>query len=416
MAARIVGRLKARQVVNARPRKGRRAVVLGDGGNLYLEVTRGAYDNICRSWLFKYEIFGKRREMGLGPLHTVSLAEVRASARTLRQQLLNGIDPLTEKQKARQAQAAERAKIITFKQVADLYVDAHGDGWSRKHRALWQSSLGQYVLPRIGSMSVADVDTGSVMRCIEPLWKTKTETASRLRARIESVLGYATTHGWRSGDNPARWRDHLENLLPGRAKVQPVEHHGAMPYAELPGFIAELRGHEGVIPRALEFCILTACRTEEVMGADWNEIDLKAKTWTRPAERMKGGKEHRVPLSDAALQILQSFGHRDGRVFPRSLDLMRRLLLRMRPGTGFVVHGFRSSFRDWCAERTHYPNEVAEQALAHTINSAVEKAYRRGDLFEKRRKLMDAWASFCAKPPVAEKKGVLVQLHEAGRP
>jgi integrase len=398
--ARIVGKLKARQVINVKPPKGRRAVVLGDGGNLYLEATVGAEGNIRRSWLFKYELVGKRREMGLGPLHTVSLVEARALARDLRQQLLKNIDPLAEKQKARQTLEAERAKAITFKAVADLYMDAFSDGWSRRHAEQWSSSLKAHVFPRIGGMAVADVDTGAVMRCVEPIWKTRTTTASRVRSRIELILGFATARGWRTGDNPARWRGLIKNLLPATKALKPVvEHHAAMNYTDLPAFMAELRERDGIVAKALAFVILTAARADEVIGMDWGEIDFANRTWTRPANRMKNRIEHKVPLSDSAVAILKSLKpHSHGRVFPRSRDLMRRLLQRMRPDMEATTHGMRASFRTWAAERTSYPADIAEQALAHVVGDATRRAYERTDQFAKRARLMQQWSDYLAKP------------------
>jgi len=412
MAPRIVGRLKAKQVSNAAPPKGKDWVIIPDGGNLYLQATRGKDDHIRHSWLFKYEIAGKRREMGLGPLHTIGLADAREKATDLRKQLLSGIDPLAEKIKQRQALIAERAKAVTFKQVAEGplpdqededqrggYLGLHlGEFKNAKHRYQWLATLKTYVYPKIGSMVVADIAPADVLRCIEPIWNTKRETASRIRQRIERILDYATVRQYRAGDNPAL---HVLEALPkgGNGKT----HHAALPYADVPAFMAELRSCVLPSARALEFTILTSARTGETIGARLEEIDLKGKTWTIPAARMKAGKEHRVPLCVRAADILRGLGDQHGDlVFPFSERTMLALLQRMRPGC--TVHGFRSAFTDWCHEQTAFPNVVIDMALAHTVSDKVEAAYRRGDLFEKRRKLMAAWERFCTTPakPVAD--------------
>jgi integrase len=288
---------------------------------------------------------------------------------------------------------------------------AHEAGWRNpKHRWQWSASLASYVYPHFGDLLVQAVDVGLVMRAVGPIWNTKSETASRVRGRIESVLDWATARGYRQGDNPARWRGHLENLLPKRSKVARVEHHAALPYPEIAGFMAGLRQQEGVAARALEFLILTAARTSEVIGAKWGEFNLAERLWTVPGERMKSGKEHRVPLSDAALAILGAPGEPAQCVFPggkagSALSNMALLMTLRRMGhADLTAHGFRSTFRDWAAERTNFPAEVAEMALAHTVGDKVEAAYRRGDLFQKRRQIMQAWARFCAAPTAASSK------------
>ena len=392
MAARIVGRLKGRQVANAKPAKGKDSIDISDGGNLLLQCTRGNGGHVRRSWIFKYELDGKRHELGLGPTHTVGLAEARAEARELRQQLLKGIDPLDERRKQRQARIAERAKTVTFKQVADMYLDLHLDSFKNaKHRQQWRNTLAQYAYPKIGQITVSEITPADVLRVIEPMWKTKTHTASRVRQRVERILDYAATRGFRSGDNPAA---HVAEALPkaGNGKG----HHAAMPYTELPAFMKQLRERTSLSAKALEFCILTAARTGEITGATWDEIDLQAKTWTIPAERMKAGNEHKVPLCARAVEILRGLDRHGDLVFPLSHASMLELLRGMR--RGITVHGFRSTFRTWASEQTSFAHEVCEAALAHTIPNAVERAYRRGDLFDKRRKLMDAWAQFCARP------------------
>jgi integrase len=299
---------------------------------------------------------------------------------------------------------------MTFKDCAERYIEAHRPGWKNpKHAKQWPSTLEDYVYPVFGPIPVQAVDVGLVMKALEPIWKTKPETASRVRGRIESILDWATARGYRQGENPARWRGHLDKLLPARGKVQKVKHHAALPYGEMGDFVAELRGQEGVAARALEFLILTATRTGEVIGARWDEFDLAKKVWTVPGERMKAGKEHRVPLSERALAIIEEMkgqgvndhpflfpGGRPGK--PLSNMAMLKLLQRMDRGD-LTAHGFRSTFRDWAAEMTHFPTEVAEMALAHTVSDKVEAAYRRGDLFQKRRELMEAWARYCEPKP-----------------
>jgi integrase len=385
----------------------------GDGGGLYLQVRTPE----ARFWLFRYTPpGGKMREMGLGPASgpsAVSLAAARAKARKLHDGVREGHDPLADRdaraaaERAAAQQALARAK--TFREVTTLYIDAHAVVWrNEKHRWQWRQTLEAHAFPHMGDLPVADITTAHVMATLEPIWHTTTETASRLRGRIESVLDYAKAREWRSGENPARWRGHIANMLPNPNKVQRVEHHAALPWADIGTFMAELRDESGMAARALEFTILTAARTGEVIGAQWSEIDMTAGIWTVPAARMKAGREHRVPLSDAAMTILRCLlplgdtkpagwvfnGPRTGQ--PLSNMALLMLLRRMKRGD-LTTHGFRSTFRDWVAERTAYPREVAEAALAHTLGDKVEAAYRRGDLFDKRRNLMRDWADYCAE-------------------
>jgi integrase len=301
---------------------------------------------------------------------------------------------------------------MTFRQVADRYIAAHEAGWNNdKHRYQWRQTL-DIACEQIGKTPVASIDTGAVMRVLEPLWQQKTETASRLRGRIESVLDYAAARGWRTGDNPARWRGHLAKLLPAPRKIAKPEHHAALPWAEIGAFMVDLRDEDNVAARALEFAILTAARNGEALGATWAEIDIQARVWTVPASRMKAGKEHRVPLSDAALRVLEAMAPlRDdqagGWVFPGLrrgkplAGISPMALLRRMQRDDLTVHGFRSTFRDWAAEATNHPREIAEKALAHTVRDETERAYQRGDLLEKRRRLMEDWARFCARPAVS---------------
>jgi integrase len=347
---------------------------------------------------------GRAREMGLGPVHTIPLAEARKRATECRRMRLDGIDPIEARTTQRDQNKLEATKAITFDACAAAYIDAHKTGWQNaKHRDQWRNTLNTYASPVFGSLPVQAIDVGLVMKALEPIWQTKPETASRLRGRIEAVLDWATVRGYREGENPARWRGHLDKLLPARNKVRKVEHHPALPYDELADFIAALRSQEGVAARALEFLILTAGRTGEIIGARWDEVDLKEKIWVVPAERMKGGREHRVPLPATAVAILEQMkemresdfvfpGGKSGK--PLSNMAMLAVLKRMERGE-LTAHGFRSSFRDWAAERTNFPHEVAEMALAHTVSDKVEAAYRRGDLFQKRRQIMEAWARFC---------------------
>jgi integrase len=351
--------------------------------------------------------------MGMGAYPEVSLATARKRAFEFRQMLAEGADPLAERNAKRAAARVEDAKSITFDDCAKAYIAAHADGWrNAKHRQQWANTLADYVSPVFGKLPVRAIDTGLVMRALEPIWSDKPETASRLRGRIESILSWAQVRGYRLGDNPARWRGHLDHLLPAKAKVRKVEHHAALPYAEVGKFVNALGRQEGIAASALKFLILTATRTGEVLNATWDEIDLDARTWIIPASRMKGGREHRVPLSAAAIAALQDMqairrgdyvfeGAREGRPLSQMALLM---MLRRMQRSDVTSHGFRSTFRDWAAERTNYENHVVEQALAHAIGNAVEAAYRRGDLLAKRRRLMDDWAKFCATPSVPDSK------------
>ena len=356
-----------------------------------------------RSWIFRYSRSGKSREMGLGSLKAVGLAAARLKAAECRAQLADGIDPCAARDAERAQQAIQDARAITFDQCADAFITSHSSAWKNsKHVAQWKATLRTYVSPVFGPLSVQAVDVALVMKVLEPIWATKPETAARIRGRIESVLNWAKARGYRTGENPALWKGHLDNLLPARSKIAKVKHHTALPYDQTSQFMDTLRRQDGVAPRALEFAILTAARTGEIIGARWDEIDLAVKVWTVPAARMKSGREHRVPLSAEALAVLNkvSRGEPDDFVFAGStksaLSNMALLMLLRRMGYGnLTVHGFRSTFRDWAAERTNFPSEVAEMALAHSVGDKVEAAYRRGDLFEKRLRLMADWAAHC---------------------
>jgi integrase len=407
--SRTTGRLTALRVQRAKA-----PGMYADGGGLYLQVSEGG-----ASWIYRYMLNKRAREMGLGPLALFGLSEARAKALDARRLRHEGIDPIEARKAQRMRARLDAAKTTTFGQCAEAYIKAHRAGWRNgKHAAQWEATLATYAGPIIGALPVQAIDTSLVHKVLEPIWATKPETASRLRGRIESILDWAKVRGYREGENPARWRGHMDKLLPPSSKVRKVEHHAALPYAELPGFLVALREHQGIVARALEFTILTAGRTGEVIGARWSEFDLLDKTWTVPAGRMKAGREHRVPLPTRALVILEEMQARrradDGFVFPggkpgQPLSNMAFLMLLRRMGRGdLTTHGFRSSFRDWVAERTNFPSEVAELALAHSVGNPVEAAYRRGDLFEKRRRLMDAWADFCTRAP--PEQGKIVSL------
>jgi integrase len=391
-----------------------------DGGGLYLQVTSGG-----ASWVLRYMLNGKPREMGLGPLALFSLADARAKALDARRLRHAGIDPIAQRHAERARQRLEAAKAITFKECAESYITSHRAGWrNAKHKYQWNATLQTYAAPVIGKLPVQAIDTALILKVLEPIWTTKPETAGRLRGRLENILDFAKVRGYRDGENPARWRGHLDHLLPARAKVAAVEHHAALSYAALPAFLTELRERDANAARALEFAILTAARTGEVIGACWDEIDLLDKTWTIPAVRMKAGKEHRVPLTPRALAVLEEMakdrtvGH-DGKAYvfggakvgkPLSNMGMLMLLRRMRHGDDLTVHGFRSTFRTWAAERANFPREVIEAALAHTIGNKVEAAYQRGDLFEKRRRLMQQWATYCTTTPAQETQNNITVL------
>jgi integrase len=396
MPRKLHNALTALAVKNADP--GRHA----DGAGLHLLVK----DSGSRSWVFRFMLNGKSRDVGLGPAGSggLSLAQARDRATELRLKVKAGVDPLSERAAAEaEAKAAvQAAKVagVTFKEMAETHIRANRDSWrNAKHAQQWSATLAAYVYPVIGNLPVAEVDTAHVLQILEPIWKEKAETASRLRGRIETVLDSAKARGYRTGENPARWRGHLAQILPQRSKLS-RGHHKAMPFDAIPAFLKRLREREAVAALALEFVILTASRTSEAIEATWAEIDLEKAVWSIPAVRMKAGKEHRVPLSSRAVQILEGMQQLGSAyVFPGtrsdSLSSMAMAMLLRRMKVDVTVHGYRSSFRDWAAECTGYSHEVAEMALAHTISNAVERAYRRGDLFDKRRQLMADWAAFC---------------------
>lgn len=410
LSALAVSRLKA---------DGRHAVGGVDG--LYLRVVGQA-----RAWVLRVVVgqrtdsAGKvvlhRRDIGLGSYPEVTLAEAREAAREKRKQIRSGIDPVQERKSGRVRETLEAVKAKTFRECAEAYISANRAGWkNEKHVLQWESTLATYAFPSIGDIPISAIDTGMVLGVLQqtvkvadgqaPLWLARTETASRLRGRLESILDWASFRMYRSGENPARWKGHLEHELPARSKVKKVEHHAALPYSQIAGFLKELRQRPGISARALEFAILTAARSGEVRGAAWSEIDMEGRLWTIPASRMKAGKEHRVPLSEDVIALLKSLpreaegeyvfmGMRGAMLSDMSLTAVLR---RMGHG-GLTQHGFRSTFRDWAGETTAYPREVCEHALAHRLADGVEAAYQRGDLLKKRAALMKDWATYCGAP------------------
>ena len=394
----------------------------GDGGGLTLQITQAG----AKSWLFRFMREGKAHGMGLGATHTVSLAEARVKALEARKLLADGLNPLTVKKQKQLAATLDRARTMTFDQCAHAYIEAHKSGWKNaKHIDQWTNTLATYVSPVIGRLPVAEIDTALIVKCLSPIWQAKTETASRLRGRIESVLGWATTSGYRTGENPARWKGHLENLLANISKSSRTKNHPSLSWQRMADFMEALKAREGNAARAIEFAIITACRSGEVRGAQWSEFDFKEKVWLIPAERMKARREHQVPLSDAALVILASMqaeyivlnekdsgsglntivfaGTKGQALSDMSLTAVIRRMNNDNDkpnwvddkGDGITVHGFRSTFRMWAAEETSYPREVAEHALAHQLPDAVERAYQRGTQFSKRQSLMADWGSYC---------------------
>jgi integrase len=417
LTAKKIARLVAKQAVGRHP----------DGAvkGLYLQIASVG----AASWILRYERDGHERMLGLGPLDIVTLKAARERAKAARLQLLDGVDPIDARKAAKAAKALEQAKAVTFEQTARSHFKSMESGWrSAAHAKEYIRSLERHVFPAIGRLPVGSIDTGLVLRCLEPIWTTIPETAARVRQRIEAALDYATVRDQRAGDNPARWSGHIEHLLPARNGTS-IKHFAALPYAEIPAFMAELRQRDGTDARALEFTILCAARSGEIRGAAWNtkveldsgvsvvEIDLESSVWTIPGTRMKGGKPHRVPLSPQAVALLKALPRDGEHVFTRSggralgKDSLERTLARVREG--ITPHGFRSTFRDWASERTAFPHEVCERALAHVTGSKSSRAYARSDLLAERAKLMSAWADFCYSPPAA---GEVTPLRKAVRP
>lgn len=374
-----------------------------DGSGLRLQVTKAG----GKTWLFRFQLKGKTREMGLGSFKDVSLKEARKKASQARALLQQGIDPIAHRKASKHKNTD--ASTWTFDKCAKAYIQAKSHEWTNeKHIEQWHNTIQQYCNPVFGDLPVNQIDTGLVMQVIEPIWYTKTETASRVRGRIENILSWATVRGYREGINPALWRGHIEHLLPQRNKIQKPKHHPAMTYQDIGAFMAELKSKTSISAKALQFAILTATRTAEVIGASWEEIDMAAGIWTIPADRMKAKRLHRVPLSRQALELLDSLPMKDGWLWPSvryHQHISNMAMLKLMRGMGYgvkgergpyVPHGFRSTFRDWCAEQTSYPRELAESALAHVLADKTEAAYQRGDMLEKRRRLMQAWADYCS--------------------
>ncbi|WP_321803882.1 tyrosine-type recombinase/integrase [Burkholderia sp. BCC1988] len=390
-----IHKLTAQQIKHAKPG------YLGDGGGLWLQVSPAG----TKSWVFRFTIGKRRREMGLGSVDTFTLVEARQKALACRRLVADGVDPIDQRIIER---AAFKPAAPTFATCADKYIDANRAAWSNaKHADQWTNTLTTYAGPVFGHLPVDHVTTEKIIEAIGDLWATKTETATRVRQRIEAVLDWATVRGYRTGENPARWKGHMDKLLPKPSKVKRVEHHAALPYGDVAAFMATLAGAAGTATRCLEFTVLTACRTGESIGALWSEIDLDAAVWTIPAERMKAKRSHRVPLSDAAVRLLSTLPREQdndhvfiGTRAGKGISNMSMLaVLKRLKRTDLTVHGFRSCFRDWAAERTQFPRELAEAALAHIVGSETERAYQRGDMFDRRRLMMQAWADFTASQP-----------------
>lgn len=386
-----------------------------DGDGLYLQITQGG----VRSWILRYRHAGKRRDMGLGSLAVVSLADARRKAADARKMLDAGHDPIAARTASHVAQAVTAARAMTFEAAALACIEDRKAGWrNAKHTDQWKATLEAYAFPTLGKLPVSAIDSPQVLKVLKPIWTRKTETASRVRGRIESILDWAKAHKHRDGENPARWRGMLDQVLPQRSKVRAVEHHPALPFAEVGAFMAKLRKQNGTAARALDLLILTATRTRETIHATWDEFDLDASVWTVPATRTKAGRPHRVPLTQAALDALKAMGGpvAGANVFPGgkrgkplSTNALLALLKRM-DRADITAHGFRSTFRDWAAAQTNFPREVAEHALAHNVGDKTERAYQRDDLLAKRVKLMEAWAKHCA---TVAKPGNVVALQRA---
>lgn len=371
---------------------------VGGAAGLVVQVKESG----AKSWLLRTIVGGRRRAIGLGAFPDVGLGQAREDAKEMRRKIRDGIDPAVERRDRRQALVDANAARLTFDEAARMYIAAKRHEFKNpKHVKQWESTLATYASPVVGKLPVSEIELQHIVSILEPIWYTKTETAARLRGRIENVLAWATTSGYRKGDNPARWRGHLDTVLPKPSKVAKVQHHRALPVDDVGTFMVAVRQREGMAARALEFVVLTATRSGEVRGATWDEVNLSERVWTIPAERMKSGREHRVPLSDDAVRLLENLptfenssyvfpAARGGKLSDMSLSaVMRRMELDATP------HGFRSTFRDWCSEHTSYPHEVIEMSLAHVIPDKVERAYRRGDLFKKRARLMAEWAKHC---------------------
>jgi integrase len=423
---RVLGKLSQRRVATAKPKRGRKALVLADGGNLYLQCTLADDDTtVRRSWVFRYEVDGRRREMGLGAAHTIGLAEARLRARALRVQLVDNIDPLAQREADRQARLAAQAKLVTFEQCAERYLKLHAATWGASHRHQWHATLDTYILPVIGNLSVADIDQAIVMKIVEPIWTSKPTTAGRVRNRLECILDYAAANQFRSSENPAR---HVVSALPKKSKIARVAHFAGVSWEEMPAFMLDLRRLQSTAAQCLEFLVLTATRSGEALGARWSEIDRQAKVWVISAERTKARTEHRIPLSKQALELLDSLPHDGPFVFGgnrplQETALRRQALAKLRPGDNLqpstakrprpklrstvTVHGMRGAFKTWAGESTNFASETIEVALAHRLGNKTEQSYEKGDKYTKRSRLMQAWADYLAKPAKAATDNVV---------
>ncbi|MES2295353.1 MAG: integrase arm-type DNA-binding domain-containing protein [Pseudomonadota bacterium] len=397
MGSRAIFRLSTLQITKLRA-PGRYC----DGGGLYLQIGR----EDSRSWIFRYALKGRVRDMGLGSASVIGLADARDFAAQCRKLAIRGIDPIQERLRRRQEDAEEEASALTFKECATSLIEARKASWrSEKLGKQWLSTLQTYVFPHFGHLPIANINTQLVMKALEPIWNAKPSTAGRVRQRVEAILDAGKARGLRSGDNPARWRGHLQVLLSDPSKLRKTSHHPALPYSEIGTFMPQVRQQQSTAARALELLILTATRTSETICAKWTEVNLGAAVWTIPGERIKTGREHRIPLSAPAVALLHEMNKfNNGEfIFPglkRGKPLSNMAILKLLQRMGFdhiTTHGFRSTFRDWAAEQTNFPRDVAEMALAHAVENKVEAAYRRGDLFLKRAKLMEAWASYCGR-------------------
>jgi integrase len=416
--ARTLKRLSARKVANAKVPKGRTRLMLCDGGGLYLKVAASASGGVSKCWVFRYEQDHKRAEVGLGAVADVTLAEARDKARQYRKQLVDGINPLTAKREAvAQRRLAAAKSPMTFGQATDRFLQTHEVAWRNGvHRKQWRSTLATYCAP-INDLPVEAIDTALVLKVLVPVWSSKVETGRRLRARIERILSWAQAHGFRNGDNPARWPRHLSEMLPAPSKVAKIKHFAALPYKQIGDFMAELRSRESAdSAQCLELTILCATRTSETLGMLWDEIDFGRKLWTVPASRTKTAREHIIPLSDRAVAILKKRQrhHHGDRVFDLSNMAMLKLLRGLHPTA--TTHGFRSTFRDWAGNETNTPREVCEQALSHLVGDKAEQAYRRDTAIEKRRRLMDSWSRYCERPSVKAKANVVPMRRTGATP
>jgi integrase len=408
--ARTVERLSTTRILKAKVPVGKQHVMLADGGNLYLRVTTAG----ARSWIFKFRLNGRSQEMGLGGLNTLSIAEARQRARQHRQELLDGINPINARHVRHAEQRVKDSRQISFEECAAKVIQAKRNGWRDPRQAKqWEQSLRDFVFPSIGKLPVDRVEVGHITRILEPIWVEKYVTATRIRGRIEAILDFAAVHGWRSGENPARWKGHLEHVLAGKGKAS-VKHHAALDWREMAAFMVELERQEGPAALALRFTILTAARAGESLGARWSEIDWQEGTWTVADARMKAEQWHRVPLSKSALAVLREAekGRTGDYIFPgrhgRMAHSCMRVLLRQMERRDVVIHGFRAVFKTWCSE-TGKPTDITEAALAHS-QGKLNDAYQRGELLERRRRLMEQWARYCTQPAAG---GEVVKLPRA---